>query len=323
MSNLYEQFLQLPQAQLEGTFAAIQLSQVRRDFLAKDRFGAPVFLLHDESNSTFTPGVTLKTIKVQYHVICQIETDKKKADGKFALIFCDANTPDLHELFTSCVAPALARLPESAQTSDIATLVAALLDLFRAMNAPGRKDIVGLWAELFVITLMKDTADAVRAWHANPYERFDFSSTRSVLEVKASHSSHRIHEFSLHQLQPPSGKRGGVVSLLLQSEADGIGVLDLAYQIEALLNGSIDLREKLWSNVVKALGSDFTGKLDHRFSLAVASKELRVLGMRDIPAPDQPTDTRISDIRFRVDLTNIALATHANASLQLDALFTV
>jgi hypothetical protein len=323
MSDLYDQFRQLPQAHKEGAFAAIRLSQLRGDFLAKDRDGAPVFLVHDESNSAFTPGVNLKTIKVQYHVTCQIESEAKLTDGRFALIFCDADSPDLYELFTSCVAPALAKLPQHAQTSDIANLVAALLDLFRALSAPGRKDIVGFWAELFVITKMKDTADAVRAWHANPYERFDFSSTRSVLEVKASHSNLRVHEFSLQQLQPPSGKRGTVASLLLQSETGGIGVLDLAFQIEALLNGSIELREKLWSNVVKALGSDFSGKLDYRFSTGIASKELRVLRMRDIPAPEQPTDARISDIRFRVDLTNIPSATQTNGLQQLDDLFSV
>jgi Putative PD-(D/E)XK family member, (DUF4420) len=316
VADLYTQFVELPSNQIGGKFAAIRLSQVRSDFLAKDQNGAPIFLLHDESHSTFTPGVTLKTVRVQYHVTCQIDVDGTEHHGQFALISCDEQAPDLFQLFIRCVAAALPKLPSSAQTNDIEDLVRALLDLFRSINAPGRKDVVGFWAELFTITLARDTVRAVIAWHSDPFERFDFSFAQGVLEVKATQGSLRRHEFALEQLQAPSQNFGLIASFLLQAQSNGAGVMDLAKLIETRLGSNFDLIEKLWSNVVKALGSDFDEKLDYCFSTAQAEKQLRVIRMQDIPAPAKPIDTRIFNIRFEVDLTD-SVGTGSNSISQV------
>jgi hypothetical protein len=319
MADLYSQFVELPSNQIGGKFAAIRLSQLRKDFLAKDKNGAPIFLLHDESHLTFTPGVTLKTIRVQYHIACQIDVDGTAYHGQFALISCDEHVPDLYQLFISCVAAALPKLPPVAQTNDIADLIRALLDLFRSINAPGRKDIVGLWAELFTITLVKDTVRAVTAWHNDPFERFDFSFAQGVLEVKATQGNLRLHEFALEQLQAPTQNFGVVVSFVLQAQTNGVGVMDLAKLIETRLGSNFDVIEKLWSNVVKALGSDFGEKLDYCFSTAMAEKELRVFSMKDIPTPTVPTDNRISNIRFQVNLTDSVGTVQASLSQVLDS----
>jgi hypothetical protein len=303
--DLFESFQALVPAALDTEFAAHQVDRRRNDFLAKTADGAPVFLVSDSSVATYTPGTILKHISVQFHVTCRVQSTTGDIEGQFAVIMCDAAVPELHEIFVRCVGAAIQQLPNLAKTEDIEVCVRSLLSLFRAMSAPGRREIVGLWAELFVISQSVDISAAVRAWHADAFERFDFSWCGGVLEVKATQGSVRAHEFSLEQLVAPSEGLGLVASLLLQPLTNGIGVMDLATKIDTVIKSENDLRQRLWSNIATALGSEFSEKLDRRFDLSFAERQLSTYNMSDVPAPDRPRDPRITNVRFRADLTTV------------------
>lgn len=64
--------------------------------------------------------------------------------------------------------------------------------------------------------------------------------------MKATAKELRQHEFALEQLQPPLGGIGYVASVLLQPLNGGLGVIDLANEIEAKLASEPQLRQKLW-----------------------------------------------------------------------------
>ena len=303
--DLFESFRALAPASSHSEFAAASIDGRRGDFLAKSAEGAPVFLIGDSSAATYTPGTVLKHLSVQFHVTCRVQTPDGPVEGQFALITCESSATELYELFVRCVGAAIQQLPIAAKTRDIEICVRSLLGLFRAMNTPGGRELAGLWAELFVITQASDTASAVKAWHADTFERFDFSVPNSVLEVKATQGTVRTHDFALEQLAAPSGGRGLVASLLLQPLTNGVGVMDLASRIDSALGCHNDLRRRLWANVVAALGSDFGEKLDRRFDQSFAERHIKLFDMDDVPAPDRPSDTRVSGIRFRSDLTTV------------------
>ncbi len=303
--GLYDDFQLLAPAASDTELSAVPLPGRRSDFLGKSTEGAPVFLLHDASLAKYTPGVTLRHLSVQFHATCRVRAPSGPFDGQFAVLACDAAVSELYELFVRCVSVAVEALPEGAETNDIEACVRSLLNLFRAMSAPGGREIAGLWAELFVITQATDVAVAVGAWHADTFERFDFSWPGGVLEVKATQGAARIHEFSLEQLAAPSMGIGMVASLLLQPLTNGIGVMDLATRIDAGLHTENDLRQRLWSNIATALGNEFSEKLDRRFDLSFAQNNLALFRMADIPAPDRPSDLRITSVRFRTDLTTV------------------
>lgn len=303
--NLYVEFQNLAPASSATEFSAVHISGRGNDFLAKSAEGAPVFLLSDSSAARYTPGTALKHFNVQFHATCRVQSHAGSTDGQFAVIACDASVPELYELFVCCVGVAVEQLPDKAKTQDIKTCVRSLLNLFRAMNAPGGREIVGLWAELFVITRSDDVAGAVRAWHSDVFERFDFSWPDGVLEVKATQGTARVHEFALEQLNAPKGL-GLVASLLLRPLTNGVGVIDLATRISAALQGEIELRQRLWTNIAAALGSEFSEKLDRRFDLSFAERNVVIFNMTDIPAPDRPVDSRITGVRFRADLTTVS-----------------
>ena len=162
---------------------------------------------------------------------------------------------------------------------------------------------------------------ALQAWHADQFERFDFSWAAGCLEVKAGVREVRQHEFALEQLQSPLGGAGYVASLLLQTMGGGIGILDLANEIETRVAAHPDLRQRLWENIAAALGSDFSERLDRRFDPSYTERSLVVYSMSDVPAPAQPSDARITAVRFRVDLSTVASSLSGSARSVLDGLF--
>lgn len=319
--DLFAAFVDLPVAQSAADFAAIALSTQRRDFLAKAADGSPVFLLHDASAPGYSPAIELKNVSVHFHTTCRVTTSGDSVEDQFAVIACDETAPELHEVFVRCFAAAVEQLPTKSTTADLQRCIKRLLDLFRSLGSPSGRDVNGLWAELFVITKCKDMAQALRAWHADPFERFDFSWPNGCLEVKATVAEQRQHEFALEQLQQPVAGAGFVASILLQPMNGGMSVADLANAIEKGVPADPKLKQKLWENVATALGHNFAERLDRRFDPSYAERSLAVYAMSDVPAPPLTRDPRITSVRFRVDLSSVSSSLPGNVREILQTLF--
>jgi hypothetical protein len=293
----------------------------RADFVAKAEDGGPVFLLHDASAARYSPAIELKNVSVQFHSTCRVTTTGGVVEDQFAVVSCDASIPELHELFVRCVAAAAEQLPLEASTSELQCCVQALLDLFRALARPSSKGVTGLWGELYVMLHSRNVGCALERWRADQFERFDFSWPTGCLEVKAAINELRQHEFALEQLRAPVGGVGYVASVLLQPLSGGLGVVDLANDIEHIVASQPALRLKLWENVAAALGSDFSDRLDRRFDASYAKRSLAVYAMSDIPAPEQPSDPRVTGVRFRADLSGLVPSLSGTAESVLASLF--
>jgi hypothetical protein len=211
----------------------------------------------------------------------------------------------LHELFIRCVQAAIEDLPEAADTSDIEKRVTRLLALFRSLARPAGREITGLWAELYCIAVSGNVPAALERWHSDNNEVFDFSWPQGRLEVKATVGTFRIHEFALDQLRPPCGGAGYVASLMLKPSNSGVGVLELARQVESAIPGQHQLQAKLWAVLVQSLGADFSDALDRRFDAELARGQLMVFRMEDIPSVPPVADARISSVRFKADLSTV------------------
>lgn len=318
--HILADFTQLEPATSPNSFNAIQLPGVRQDYLGKDQSGAPVFLVADEGEPVYRPVVQHRHLSAAFCMLCRLNVDEAEVVGKFALIRFEGNAPELHELFIRCVRAAIADLPASTQTPDIEARVNRLLSLFRALARPAGREISGLWAELFCITVSSNIPVAVDRWHNDNVEAFDFSWGQSRLEVKSTVGVYRIHDFSLDQLQPPSGGSGYVASLVLKAANAGEGVLDLAKKVEVNLNGDVPLQAKLWALLVQSLGLDFSEALDRRFDIELAAKQLMLFRMEDLPSLPPISDSRISSVRFRSDLSSVKSSLSPNGVAALKAL---
>ena len=317
--DVFAAFRALPSATAEDNYPALLLPGRSLDFLAKTVDGSPVFLLRDRgSSTTYVLPIELRHVSVRFQNECRVATASGPVEDTFAVVACDGTVPELHELFVRCLNSAVAQLPAEATTSEIQESMQGLLNLFRTLARPSSQEITGLWAELFVIAQCHDISRALTCWHANHFERYDFSWPGGCLEVKSSIGEARVHDFAFEQLQAPAGY---VASVLLQPLSGGVGVLELANLIESAVSSQADLRQKLWENVGATLGSDFVEKLDRRFDMSYAARKLALYRMLDVPQPEDPRDARITAMRFRSDLSTVTSSCLGDAKAELRALF--
>ena len=319
--KILELFADLEVAQSESDLSAVPLQGARNDFLAKSNLGAPVFLLRDASSPGYSPGIELRNVRVQFNCVCRVTVGGAVTQGQFAVVSCESDSPEMHELFIRSVLVVTDQLPFEASTVDLQRHLRSLLDLFRALGRPATREITGLWGELFVIAKSKSVPLALSVWRTDNFDRFDFSSLNSCLEVKTTVGERREHVFALEQLSPPLGGRGYVVSLLLQELSGGVGVIDLARDIEGALSGEIGMRKKLWQNIVGALGGDFSERLDRRFDLSYAERNLRIFDMRDVPTLPVISDPRVTSVQFRSDLSTVSSSLNGGSPIPFEELF--
>jgi hypothetical protein len=306
MADVFEEFTNLQPATSSTEFETLRLSGNRTDYLAKGQDGRPVFLLQDAKTGQYHPSLQLRYLEAEFQLTCRLHIDGAEVEDVFALISCSAEEQELHELFIRSFDAARFQLAGSAQTEEIKRTVQNLASLFRAFSKPSQRSITGLWAELFTIARSGDPIAALRAWRSDPFERYDFSTPTSVIEVKSTMGSLRTHDFALEQLSVPLGGTGFVVSTLLQIANGGTSVLELVSNIESTLSREPALKEKLWTNVIGNLGSDFTSALDKRFDVSFAERHCIVFRAEDIPQPSITPDPRISNIRFVATLTDVS-----------------
>lgn len=314
-------FSELEPSSSPNSFNAKRLQGERNDYLGKDQQGAPLFLIADDGEPIYRPVVQHRHLSAAFCMLCRLDVDGTEVVGKFAIIRFEGSGTELHELFIRCVRAAISDLPLSVQTPDIEERVTRLLSLFRALSRPAGREISGLWAELFCIVSSDNVPLAVDRWHADNNETFDFSWSQGRIEVKSTVNAFRIHDFALEQLKSPIGGSGYVASLVLRSANGGEGVLDLARQIELQLGGDVELQTKLWSVLVQSLGADFSDALDRRFDTEYAGKHLLIYRMEDIPSLPPVTDTRISSVKFKVDISTVQSSLEGSGLIVLRSLF--
>jgi hypothetical protein len=280
-------------------------------------------LLQDAKTGQYHPSLQLRYLAAEFQLTCRLHIDGAEVEDVFALISCSAEEQELHELFIRSFDAARFQLADSAQTEEIKRTVQNLASLFRAFSKPSQRSITGLWAELFTIARSGVVVDAMRMWRSDALDRFDFSTQDRVVEVKATTGQLRSHEFSLEQLSVPASGTGFVVSILLQSISGGTSVLELISTIEASIAAEPKMREKLWTNVISDLGSDFSASLDRRFDTSYADRNLTVFLMEDIPKPVTSNDPRVTAIRFLADCTGLQSSAADSSPDGLRALFQV
>jgi len=263
-------------------------------------------LIHATGTPTTKPPLRLRHIQIEHRQECKVHEDGKDPFvGQFVLVACAADNPSLFELFVRSAATLVGALSADPTPAQIETCVGTFVELFRRLQEPSSRTIKGLWAELLIIATSVYPRELIAAWHTDNSEKFDFSRGRGCIEVKASELSERLHEFSLGQLTPSGESKIYVASVLLKRSGGGVGVLDLASRIASMVQDRPDLTEKLWGNVVQALGDDFNSISDIRFNEQYALASLRYVPCDCVPTVPTPLPSEIVDVRFKVDLSSI------------------
>jgi hypothetical protein len=242
-------------------------------------------------------------------VDCVIQrSDGETERGRFSLIQCASDDPDLYPYFLTVVSSFVASLGDSPAPLQVSRAVTRLAELFHALTLPPRKATRGLWAELLVIAQASDPALAVEAWRSAPDERCDFSHGCQRLEVKSAAARLRAHHFSLEQLTTPADTCLLVASLLVEPAGHGPSIADMAERVRPRLASQPELLLRLDTVIAQTLGRDWTTGRDDRFDEQLARSSLAYYEASDIPSVDPELPAGVSEVHFRADLSSAPVA---------------
>ena len=292
-----------------------------RHYFGRTGAGAPSLLLSANDQSPKAP-IRLAAVEVRFSVPCNIAVvGDRTISETLTAISCTAGDRILQGYFAHVCETLLYIVGASPCLEQIAEAVQRLVDLFQKLSGPPRRTVIGLFGELFVIYSAKSPAVAVQAWRSTTDDRFDFSIARARLEVKASGSRQRAHDFSLEQCRPPTDCVGVLVSLFAEASGGGLSLLDLIERIEQRLGEDPGLQLKLQETIAESLGRTAGAAFSMRFDEDVASSSLQIYELSSIPAVRGKLPSEVSQVRFRSDLSRLTPADRdslANQSAHLD-----
>lgn len=265
--------------------------------------GSPCLLLSAKDSSLKAP-VRLAAIEVSFAVPCTISiSGAEDRTETLTAITCTATDHLVQSYFAHVCETILHIVGPSPDLDHVVDAVQRLVDLFQKLSAPARRSVVGLFGELYAIYAAHSPSAAVAAWRSTVDDRFDFSVENVRLEVKASSTRQRAHDFSLEQCVPPPKTAGVLISIFVEASGGGTSLLDLTERIEELLGDNPQLLLKFQETVAEGLGSNASAALSMRFDESLAKSSLRIYELDSIPAVRAEIPTEVSQVRFRSDLS--------------------
>ena len=275
-----------------------------RHYFGRTSTGTPVLLLSARDRIPKAP-ILLASVEISFSVPCKISVigGGEKSETLTA-ISCTEDDRILQGYFAHVCETIVHIVGDSPSLDQVTEAVQRLVDLFQKLSGPPRRTVVGLFGELFVIDSAKSTSVAVQAWRSTMDDRFDFSISSARLEVKASTTRQRAHDFSLEQCHSPNDTIGVLVSLFVESSGGGLSLLDLIERIERRLGGDSKLQLKLQETIAEGLGRNAGAAFSMRFDENVARSSLQIYDLDSIPAIRVNLPAEVSQVRFRSNLSH-------------------
>jgi len=313
MPDLHVLFLKLPSPPLSPADApllvALPVPQHPGFRIARDAGNRPLVLLESPASAPSMPPLALEHIRIEHARRCRIQQpDGTAHSGVFTIFSCTSGDTVLQEHFLLVAGALIATTPPNPQPGMVAAAIETMAELFRALQAPARESVQGLWAEVLLIAESRSPTTLARAWRVATDDRFDFSSTGARVEVKSARGPERIHHFALEQLRPPTGTRAFVASIRVEHAGAGTTLHDLLAELRVALAESPDVLLRIESVVATTLGSTFRTAVTERFDRETARASLAYYRVQDIPSIRENPPPGVSDVRFRSNLESVPRA---------------
>ena len=311
MLNLIELFQSIESIESiddEDRFSAILIPDYEPHRLGKDAQGRPLLLISiiDVRSQRQRNPLVLEHLTIMYNQNCRVSrSDGVPEDRRFTFVCCTSEDTTLQAYFLRVASAIIISLKDQPTQSDVAHAMSRLIELFRVMARPPRKDVQGLWAELFLIAQSHQPTILVNAWHTLPEDRYDFAMEDQRIEVKSFSGSLRQHHFSLEQLHPPEGIKTVIASMLVESSQAGESITGLRKKIQTHLGGDSDLLLHLDTVIALTLGNSWRQADEACFDQMLASESLAFYEAAAIPSVNPKFPSGVSGVRFRSDLSGI------------------
>lgn len=151
--------------------------------------------------------------------------------------------------------------------------------------------ITGLLGELLIISISKNPSLAVKFWHSNIDDKFDFSGSNFRLEVKSTSTGVRSHHFSSHQIPGNVPEKTFVASVQIVRVENGTTLSEILTDLSLKLDAN-ELT-KVTEIIHRTLGVPADLVYEYQIDLEATRLGIKLLKGLDVPSPS-PNDGVIS-----------------------------
>lgn len=303
------------------SYAAQPVGSRERYRIGRDPAGNPALLIATEPERRSTAALPLEFSNLSFRPRCQCRlklVGAHEATQTLAVLKCTTDDPALRDYFLRSLSGTLDALPEIPTEDSVIEAVSRLVELFRALEAPPRKSLQGLWCELLLIARASHIRQAAMAWHSDPAALFDFTAGMQHIEVKSVIGPIRRHHFSLQQLSPPQKADIVIASFLLEESGRGISIAALWEELAGRRQLTTELRNRLLHVLTLGLGRDWKKADRVVFDPDSALRNMRLYDASAIPKVSPNIPAEVSEVSFCSELTDtpdisLAAASHKGA----------
>ena len=260
-------------------------------------------VLFEASKNDAESDLKLQYIEARFLCPCNItlETGTTKS-GIYSVITLQDNDADIVRVFLRLLEESFLFDGARHDSSTIRHKILEVSELFSRLETSLR-DVVGLWGELYLLTIMHDIDRAVHSWCISKTAQFDFVTDTYVFEVKSTLKSKREHRFSLEQLRPGGGITVYVVSILLTEISSGKTVGELMDKIYGGIS-NIECRKLFFRQCLSKGGKDIYSS-GLRLGVYPEGGSVAVYPAECLPVPEVTDSDPITRLRFDVDTTKL------------------
>lgn len=272
-------------------------------WLSVDSDGYPS-LLFSARRADSRNDIELRSISVWFSRDCVIETaEGRRESDVYTVVRLKNNDPDIIRVLLRLLEETFRQRDKLYDNREIASRMSELADLFRQISDSAH-DVVGLWGELYILSRSSDLTTAVKCWCRQKNAKYDYVADRFALEAKTTSLPKRRHRFSLEQLRPVGKFDVYVASLILVELSSGKCASELIDELYRKISDE-DLRAQFFMQCLLKGGQDIY-RNTLKLSVLPRQASLLIFNSSNIPVPKVEVGAPIDNVRFDVDLGDIA-----------------
>ena len=260
-------------------------------------------ILFESLDDTADHDVKLKYIESRFLCHCEITLESGiTKSGAYSVVTLKEDDSDIVRVFLRLIEESFLFPGAHHDGRTIRRKILDIAELFSRLET-GLRDVIGLWGELHLMTVMSDLDKAVKAWCLARTAQFDFVTERHAVEVKSTLKSRRKHRFSLEQLRPSGGLAVYIISILLIEIASGKTVGEMIDEIYSALSDKKDKELFFRQCLMKGGKEIFSSGL--RLDVFPEGGSVAIYSSETLPVPTILAGDPITSLRFDLDITGL------------------
>jgi hypothetical protein len=211
--------------------------------------------------------------------------DRPADRQEFAVLYLTETSALEIDQFVEVIVSLYQCLQSGMAGNQLARIIESWFGLLISGDEPTYSAVLGLWGELFIISMARDIRAVIGAWQWRDTEPLDFLYRGSAVEVKCTTGSFREHSTSLTQSLAAANLRTAVASVITQDEIEGTSIYEIYNSLLVSVGDDPVLAAKLVSAFARRVG--FSRRIhDWTFSLDKARESLVFASWDKLPSAD-------------------------------------